>query len=212
LVCTLWLTENPWPCPSSVTNAYNLLPSSSPLRPTTLLTLISLLSADLLPSLSLSINQIEQYLFEWSLSDEARIQWLADLAALYENAVSASAAPSSATTTQLKEKALELRVLGLTVAAHKGLGVDSKNVEKTVGAALAVPARFDLSPILSIKGVRDSLQGDVKELVALLEGEGESGADFKKAAAWIQGKSSWLESIGELCRVNGGVLSFLWLT
>jgi translation initiation factor 3 subunit M len=186
---------------SSVTNAYNLLPSSSPLRPTTLLTLISLLSADLLPSLSLSINQIEQYLFEWSLSDEARIQWLADLAALYENAVSASAAPSSATTTQLKEKALELRVLGLTVAAHKGLGVDSQNVEKTVGAALAVPARFDLSPILSIKGVRDSLQGDVKELVALLEGEGESGADFTKAAAWIQGKSSWLESIGELCRV-----------
>jgi translation initiation factor 3 subunit M len=180
-----------------MTNAYNLLPSTSPLRPRTLLALLSLLSADLLPSLSLSISQIEQYIFEWSISDSDRVQWLKDVAAVYETGISTSAAPSAATTTQLKEKSLELRVLALTVVAVKGLGIDASAVEKTIGAALSVPARFDISGVLSINGVRQSLQGDVKELVALLEGDGETAGDLKKATAWVESKGQWLESIGE---------------
>lgn len=179
-----------------MTNAYNLLPSTSPLRPRTLLALLSLLSADLLPSLSLSISQIEQYIFEWSISDSDRVQWLKDVAAVYETGISTSAAPSAATTTQLKEKSLELRVLALTVVAVKGLGIDASAVEKTIGAALSVPARFDISGVLSINGVRQSLQGDVKELVALLEGDGETAGDLKKATAWVESKGQWLESIG----------------
>ncbi len=181
-----------------MTNAYNLLPSTSPLRPRTLLALLSLLSVDLLPSLSLSVSQIEQYIFEWSISDSDRIQWLNDVAAVYEAGISASAAPSAATTTQLKEKSLELRVLALTVAAVKGLGIEASAVEKTIGAALSVASRFDISGVLSIKGVRESLKGDIKELVALLEGEGEAGGDLKKATVWVESKSQWLESIGKL--------------
>lgn len=169
-----------------LTNAYNLLPTSSSLRSTILLELLKLLSHSTtldLSALPLTTALIEQSLAEWtSISSADKVQWLHSVAEIYESSASHSVSRSVA----LKQ-GLELRILALHVAENKS-GVDSVIVK-----ALSIPEVFDLSDILRVQGAREACSEELKQVVKMIETEEVA---LEAALKYVQDSKSALEAKG----------------
>ncbi|WVQ94122.1 hypothetical protein IAU59_001200 [Kwoniella sp. CBS 9459] len=156
-------------------NTYNYLAPSSPLRPTVLLTLLTLLahSSDI-TILSLSPSTLTSALSQWSISSAEKVSFLTSAAELYQSLGDLS-------------KALEI----LTIALKES--VDAKIVEKAVLLNLAVTDKFELDEVLSIQGVKEQL-GKAAEVVALFEGDEVEAVE--KGKQWAAANASWVEGAG----------------
>lgn len=158
-----------------LTNTYNLLPASSPLRPTVLLALIQLLAAsdDLA---ALPISGVSAALAQWSVSEADKVAFLTQAAAVYEKAGKL-------------DSALTLTLLALE------RDVNAKTAEHALALALAQNDRFDLDDLLKVQGVRDVLTGKAAELVALFTSVDELEA-VQKAAEWTKANGAYVSGLG----------------
>ncbi|WVF66508.1 hypothetical protein IAT40_001248 [Kwoniella sp. CBS 6097] len=156
-------------------NTYNYLAPSSPLRPTVLLSLLTLLahSSDI-SVLPLSFSTLTSALSQWSISSAEKVSFLTSAAELYQSLGDLS-------------KALEI----LTIALKES--VDAKIVEKAVLLNLAVTDKFELDEVLKIQGVKEQL-GKAAEVVALFEGDEIEAVE--KGNKWASANGSWVEGAG----------------
>jgi len=163
---------------TSLNNIYNYLPSSSALRPTTLLTLLSLLAiTGELSTLNLTPAIITSALSQWQISESEKINFLVSAADIYQSAG------------QL-DKASDLSIIALQQSVEK------KVVEKAVVLAIAVEDRFDLDAVLKVQGVRDQVDGKLKEVVGLFTDVDEVEA-VAKGQEWVRANSSFIEGFCE---------------
>ncbi|OCF41054.1 eukaryotic translation initiation factor 3 subunit M [Kwoniella heveanensis CBS 569] len=156
-------------------NTYNFLAPSSPLRPTVLLSLLTLLahSSDI-SVLPLTTSTLTLALSQWSISSAEKVSFLTSAADLYQSIGDLS-------------KALEI----LTIALRES--VDAKIVDKAVLLNLAVPNKFELDEVLNIQGVKEQL-GKAAEVVALFEGDEVEAVE--KGKKWAAANGSWVEGAG----------------
>ncbi|WVQ82795.1 eukaryotic translation initiation factor 3 subunit M [Cryptococcus sp. DSM 104549] len=158
-----------------LTNNYNFLPSTSPLRPSTLLTLISLLSSTSdLSALPLSASTLTPALAAWSIPSSEKVAFLTSASALYQSAGDLA-------------KALELLTLALKES------VEPQIVEKAVLLALAVPTKFELDDVLSVQGAKEQL-GKAQGVVELFEGDELEAVE--KGKKWVAENAAWVEGAG----------------
>jgi hypothetical protein len=173
-------------------HAYNLTPVDSKLRPTILLSTLSVLSSSEhldVTALPLPITVIEKSVSTWSLSASEKAQWLQQVADTYENAQTAKIG----STDSLKTTALQLRVLALIIAE----GSDQKAVDSALASALKIETNYDLVPVLKVQGVREGMSGEMKELVRLFE----ENVELNECLGWVQSHESFLTGLGELQHV-----------
>lgn len=158
-------------------NAYNYLPSSSPLRPTTLLSLLALLAklGDV-SSLPLSPSYLSQQLSAWSLSPPESVSFLVRASEIYQSAQNLS-------------KAVELLVLALQIQATPEI------VSKAITLSLAREDSFDLDQVMSVQGVAGGLEGQLKELVQLFTETDELEA-VKKGESWVSSNGDFVKNLG----------------
>ncbi|KAK8844780.1 hypothetical protein IAR55_006630 [Kwoniella newhampshirensis] len=157
-------------------NTYNLLPVSSSLRSSVLLTLLSLLagSSDL-SSLPLSPQTLTTALGQWQISSSDKVHFLTSASELYQSSGSLS-------------KTLDLLTLALKES------VEAQLVEKAILIALAVQDKFELDEVLKIQGVKEQLSGKAAEVVSLFEGDEIEAVG--KGQKWVESNGSWVESAG----------------
>ena len=172
----------------SLTNIYNLLPTSSGLRPQTLTSLFQLLTSNSTLELSyfpLTNAWLTAALSQWEISASDKISWLSNTAEIYETKGSKKGD---------KEKALELRVFALRTAVQDGNADESKNLtQKALRALFAIPSKFEMDEVLNVKSAREGLSGQYKELVELFEnGELEAGLSWvQKNESFLSGECKW---------------------
>jgi translation initiation factor 3 subunit M len=168
----------------SLNNTYNILPSSSPLRPTVLLALISLLSlSGDLKTLSLTPLSLTISLSQWAISPQEKLEFLTSASAIYAGA-------------RESHRALELQIIAI-----EQLQAGKDAVEKAVVYALSDDKRFSVDDVLRVQGVKEKVEGKTAELVKLFEGDALEGV--KKGQEWVGANSSWIEGFCE----SGGVRS-----
>ncbi|KIR69249.1 eukaryotic translation initiation factor 3 subunit M [Cryptococcus bacillisporus CA1280] len=156
-------------------NTYNFLPSNSPIRPSTLLALMSLLASTLdLSALPLPTSTLLPALSSWSIPSSEKVSFLTTASGLYQS-------------TGNLAKALELLTLALKES------VEPTVVEKAVLLALAVPNRFELDDVLAVQGVKEQL-GKVQGVAELFEGD-EIEA-IEKGKKWAAENVSLIEGAG----------------
>ncbi|WWD22666.1 hypothetical protein CI109_107159 [Kwoniella shandongensis] len=157
-------------------NTYNLLPASSPLRPSVLLTLLSLLAGPSdLSSLPLTTQTLTIALAQWQLSSAEKVQFLSSASELFQSSGSLP-------------RALDLLTLALKES------VEAQLVEKAILVALAVQDKFELDDVLSVQGVKEQLSGKAAEVVSLFEGDEVEAVG--KGQKWVAANGSWVESAG----------------
>lgn len=169
-----------------LTNAYNMLPVSSPLRPATLLELLRVLSASTvldLSALPLTTPVIEQAVSEWSIPTADKVAFLNSVAEIYE----ADSSVSVSRTASLKQ-ALEFRILALHVAD------DKRAVDEVVAKAVSIPDVFEVSDVLRASGAREALSEEGKMVVRMLETD---EVELSEGLKWVEGNKSALEAKGE---------------
>lgn len=170
-----------------LTNAYNMLPISSPLRPATLLELLRVLSASTvldLSALPLSTPVIEQAVSEWSTSTADKVAFLRSVAEIYESDSSVSVSR----TASLKQ-ALEFRILALHLAEDKQGAVD-----EVIAKAVSIPDVFEVSDVLRVQGAREALSEEGKMVVRMLETD---EVELEEGLKWVESSKSALEAKGE---------------
>ena len=162
----------------SLTNTYNFLPATSPLRPTALLALLSLLalSSDL-SAIPLTTQSLSSSLSQWSITSEEKFAFLTSASKIYANA-------------SQPRTALDLHI----VAIQSGAGAET--VEQAIVYALADSKRFTVDEVLRVSGVREKLRGEAAELVGLFESTDPVDA-VKKGKEWVATHSSWIQGAGE---------------
>ncbi|KAK1921181.1 hypothetical protein DB88DRAFT_499930 [Papiliotrema laurentii] len=155
-------------------NTYNYLPSSSPLRPVALLSLITLLglSSDL-KSLSLTPSNLSAAISQWDISNEEKSSFLSSAAAIYAQA-------------RETRKSLELSLIAI-----EQLQAGSHVVEKALIYAIADEKRYTVDDVVRAPGVQEKLEGKTAELVALFQGDVAEGG--KKGQEWVAANQSWIE-------------------
>lgn len=155
-------------------NTYNFLPTSSPLRPTALLSLLTLLalSSDL-KLLSLSSSTILNSLSQWDISSADKLAFITSASAIYAGA-------------RESRKALELHLLAI-----EQLQAGPDVVEKAIVYAVADEKRFTLHDVLRAPGVQGKVGDKAKELLGLFEGDVEGSV--KKGQEWVAANKSWVE-------------------
>ncbi|GHJ88646.1 hypothetical protein NliqN6_5048 [Naganishia liquefaciens] len=169
-------------------HSYNLIPTSSKLRPTILLTALRVLSNSSyldVTALPLPLGVIEQSVSAWSMPSEDKAQWLQQVADIYESAKTSTEVGS---TDALKATALQLRVLALIV----GQGGDAKAVDAALASALKIDSHFDLVPVLKVQGVRDGMSSEMSQLVRLFE----ENVALDECLGWVQGHEAFLNGLG----------------
>ena len=168
--------------PLSLTNIYNLLPASSGLRPQTLTSLFQLLTSNSTLELSyfpLTNAWLTSALSQWDISTSDKISWLSNVAEIYETKGSKKGD---------KEKALELRTFALRTAVQDGSAEESKELtQKALRALFAIASKFDMEEVLNVKGAREGLSGQYKELVELFE-----NGELEQGLSWVQKNESFL--------------------
>ncbi|WWC57567.1 uncharacterized protein I303_100099 [Kwoniella dejecticola CBS 10117] len=156
-------------------NTYNTLPTTSSLRPTVLLSLLSLLaSSSDLSILPLPSSTLSQAVSQWSIPSAEKVSTLTSIADLYKSS-------------DLK-RSLEV----LTLALRES--VDTKIVEKAVLVNLAINDKFELDEILAIQGVKENL-GQAASVFGLFTELDEVDA-VSKGLEWAKANASWVESAG----------------
>lgn len=166
----------------SLNNTYNYLPANSPLRPTTLLALLSVLalSSDL-EALPLSSTYLSTSLNQWAIPTTEKITFLTNAAEVYQSA-------------SLVSKALESNLVALNIE------VSEKVVERAVALTLANDKRFDLGDVLKTPGVTGQLKGKSAEVVRLFTDADELEA-VSQGQKWAQDNSSYITSFGACCLI-----------
>ncbi|KAL7420352.1 hypothetical protein Q5752_005322 [Cryptotrichosporon argae] len=165
-----------------LSNTYNFLAPTSPLRPTALLALITLLAASGdVSTLPLSPAQLAVSVAQWSVSDSDRVAFLSSAADLYARASDFRAAATIA--------ALALR-----------FSADRAVVDKALAYALATDS-LDVDDVLKAQGVREQLTGEMAELVELFSTVDEIEA-VGKGQQWVGAHKTFLDSFG-LAPLNG---------
>jgi len=166
----------------SLTNIYNLLPASSRLRPHTLSSLFQLLTSNSTLELSyfpLTSAWLTSALSQWDISTSEKTSWLSDVAEIYETKGSKKGD---------KEKGLELRTFALRAAVQDGKVEESKDLtNRALRALLAIPNKFDLEEVLSVKTARDGLAGQYKDLVELFE-----NGQLEQGLTWVEKNGDFL--------------------
>ncbi|WVW81254.1 hypothetical protein I302_103245 [Kwoniella bestiolae CBS 10118] len=156
-------------------NTYNYLPSSSPLRPVVLLSLLSLLSTSSdLSVLPISPEVLSKSISQWTISSKEKVDFLLSLSQLY-------------LTSSDLHKALEVLIIALKES------VDTKIVEKAIAVNLATSDKFELDDILRVQGVKENL-GGAKSVVELFEGD--EVENVKKGQEWAKSNAAWVEGAG----------------
>ncbi|WVN88541.1 uncharacterized protein L203_103752 [Cryptococcus depauperatus CBS 7841] len=154
-------------------NNYNSFPASSPLRPATLLTLLSLLSSTLdVSALPLTTFTLAAALSTWSISSSQKVDFLTSASNIYVATGNIS-------------NALDLITLALQES------VDQSLVEKAVLLNLSVSESFSLDKILAVQGVKDNL-GKAGPVVALFEGNPIEA--IGKGKKWTTENAAWIDS------------------
>lgn len=161
-------------------NTYNYLPSNSPLRPITLLALLSVLalSSDL-EALPLSSAFLNTALSQWAIPASEKITFLVQASEIYQ-----SATPS------LVSKSLELNLAALNLEATEQVA------EKAVALTLASDDRYDLGDVLKTPGVSSKITGKAAELVRLFTDADELEA-VSQGQKWAQDNSSYIQNFCE---------------
>lgn len=162
----------------SLNNTYNYLPANSPLRPTTLLALLSVLalSSDL-EALPLSSTYLTTSLDQWAISTPEKIAFLTDAAEIYQSA-------------SLLSKALELNLVALNIE------VSEQVAERAVALTLASDKQFDLGDVLKTPDVAGQLKGKAAEVVQLFTEADELEA-VSQGQKWAEANSSYITSFGK---------------
>ncbi|WWC97586.1 hypothetical protein V866_004470 [Kwoniella sp. B9012] len=156
-------------------NTYNYLPSTSSLRPSVLLSLLSLLSTSSdISILPLSSEVLSKSISQWAISSKEKVDFLLSLSQLYLSA------------SEL-HKALDVLIIALKES------VDTKIVEKAILVNLAISDKFELDEILKIQGVKENL-GNAKSVVDLFEGD--EIENVKKGQEWTKSNAAWVEGSG----------------
>jgi len=118
-------------------------------------------------------------LSQWDISTSDKISWLSNVAEIYETKGSKKGD---------KEKALELRTFALRTAVQDGSAEESKELtQKALRALFAIPSKFDMEEVLNVKGAREGLSGQYKELVELFE-----NGELEQGLSWVQKNESFL--------------------
>lgn len=157
-------------------NNYNYLPANSPLRPTTLLALLSVLalSGDL-ASLPLSTSFINNSLNEWAISGAEKIAFLVEASEIYQSA-------------SLLSKALDLNLVALNSEATEQIA------ERAVALTLASEDKYDLGDVLKTPGVTGKISGKAAELVQLFTEADELEA-VGQGQKWAQANASYISGL-----------------
>jgi hypothetical protein len=162
-----------------LSNTYNYLPSSSPLRAFTLLALLVILArSSELASLPLTPAFLTSALSQWSIPQSEKIAFLTRASAIHQSA-------------EQLPRALELAVLALQHGS-----VEKPTAEKAVVLALSVRDNLSLDEVLEVQGVRSALDGKMAELVKLFTEVDEVEA-VGKGNEWAAANASWVEAFGE---------------
>jgi len=158
---------------NSLNYTYNSLPANSPLRPTTLLALLSVLSlAEDLDALTITPSSLQTSLNQWAVPSAEKIKFLTEASETYKSA-------------NLLSKALELVLLALNTEVSESLA------EKAVVLTLANETKFDLSEVLKTQGVSAKISGKAAELVKLFTEADELDA-VSQGQTWAQSNESYL--------------------
>jgi hypothetical protein len=170
---------------NSLNYTYNSLPANSPLRPTTLLALLSVLSlAEDLDALTITPSSLQTSLNQWAVPSAEKIKFLTEASETYKSA-------------NLLSKALELVLLALNTEVSESLA------EKAVVLTLANETKFVLSEVLKTQGVSAKITGKAAELVKLFTEADELEA-VSQGQTWAQSNESYLSGF---CRSSAYSLS-----
>lgn len=157
----------------SLNYIYNSLPANSPLRPTVLLALLSVLSlASDLEALTINSASLQLSLHQWAISSSEKINFLTEASDIFKSA-------------NLLSKALEFALLALNTEVSESLA------EKAVVLSLANETKFDLSDVLKTQGVTAKISGKAAELVKLFTEADELEA-VSQGQTWAQSNESYL--------------------
>jgi translation initiation factor 3 subunit M len=170
---------------NSLNYTYNSLPANSPLRPTTLLALLSVLAlAEDLDALTITPSSLQTSLNQWAVPSAEKINFLTEASETYKSA-------------NLLSKALELVLLALNTEISESLA------EKAIVLTLANETNFDLSEVLKTQGVSAKISGKAAELVKLFTEADELEA-VSQGQTWAQSNESYLSGF---CRSSAIPLS-----
>ena len=167
-----------------LSNLFNSLPASSPLRLTIFNALLSLASAnDDLDYLTSSLKALPQWLAQWEVSEADKATCLEAVAKALEGAEKEHGQTS---------KAYQFLLLHLRYISSTSSGAATKDAaERTVAAALRLPKLYEFEDLLQIKAVTDLNGTPVFDLLKIFVGG--SASDF----------SSWASSnSAEFARLN----------
>jgi translation initiation factor 3 subunit M len=157
----------------SLNYTYNFLSSNSPLRPTALLALLSVLSlASDLEALAVTPSSLSASINQWAVPTSEKINFLTEASEIYKSA-------------NLLSKALEFTLLALNIEVSEAVA------EKAIVLTLANETKFDLSEVLKTQGVTAKISGKAAELVKLFTEADELDA-VSQGQTWAQANESYL--------------------
>lgn len=92
------------------------------------------------------------------------------------------------------EFALNLRLVSLHLSSSSS-ATSIPEITLALTTLLRLPTAFDLTPVLSIQGVREQVMGDerLKGLVRLFEED----VELSEGLEWVKGQESWLSENGK---------------
>jgi translation initiation factor 3 subunit M len=162
----------------SLNSTYNSLPANSPLRPTTLLALLSVLSLGSdLEALTITPSSLSASLEQWAVSSSEKISFLSEASEIYKSA-------------NLLSKSLEFALMALNIEVSEDVA------EKAIVLTLANETKFDLSEVLKTQGVSGKISGKAAELVKLFTEADEMEA-VSQGQTWAQSNESYLSGFCE---------------
>lgn len=165
----------------SLNNTYNYLPPTSPLRPQTLLALLTVLSKSSdLSSLPITASLLAEALAIWSIPQSAKISFLQTASQIYQSSNKLS-------------QAADIQLLAVKESPSKEV------VERAVILSIATPERYSLAEVLRVDGVSGNVEGTMKELVDLFTGVDEIEA-VSKGVEWVKANDSWIQGFCESWR------------
>lgn len=171
---------------ASLSNIFNSLPSSSPLRETVFLALVDLASNnDDLDLISPALASLPHWLAQWTISEEKKAAVLETVAAKLEQSTDA-------------EKAYEFRLahlqyLSTSASGSSDAATSQASAEKAVAAALKLPRVFAFDALLKLRAVEE-LQRSSPAVFALVRILVQGSlADYQ---SWVGSNASELSRLG----------------
>ncbi|PWZ03364.1 PCI-domain-containing protein [Testicularia cyperi] len=168
-----------------LSNLFNTLPASSPLRLDLFNALLTAASAnDDLDYLSSALHALPQWLAQWNVDESAKAQCLESVAKALGNAEKEHEQSSKAYQFLL----LHLRYISTTASSSSST---KESAERTVASALRLPKLYEFEDLLQVKAVTDLNGTPVFELLKIFV-----GGNAKEFQAWSSSNSAEISRLG----------------